>query len=186
MSKSYILGCDPGFTGAFAFLAPDGEVLGVLDMPLVETQGKRKLAFDEDGQPFYRTTVLREIDAKAVKAYMEECLRISEGNLVFVQESVWARPQDGRSSIAKLLLGAGIVQGVAAGLGLKTLLPAPATWKAAMKLGADKKLSLALVNKLFPAASHFWKRFKDHNRAEAALLAAWGYNQVNKAHLGPR
>ena len=56
---------------------------------------------------------------------------------------------------------------------------APSTWKAKLKLKADKQQSLDMALKLFP--THSFKRSTrckgpDHNLAEAALLAYYAGN----------
>lgn len=51
--------------------------------------------------------------------------------------------------------------------------PPPATWKKAMQLGPDKNKARAAAIKLFPFLKGDLARVKDHNRAEALLLAAY-------------
>jgi crossover junction endodeoxyribonuclease RuvC len=52
----------------------------------------------------------------------------------------------------------------------------PAEWKRALKLpGLDKSASLEMARELWPEATCF-SRAKDHNRAEAALLAYYVYS----------
>lgn len=51
--------------------------------------------------------------------------------------------------------------------------PTPAVWKKAMQLGPDKNKARAAAIKLFPFLKDDLARVKDHNRAEALLLAAY-------------
>jgi crossover junction endodeoxyribonuclease RuvC len=47
----------------------------------------------------------------------------------------------------------------------------PAKWKKALKLDREAETSLCLARELYPDSQSFLKRKKDHNRAEAILLA---------------
>jgi len=50
----------------------------------------------------------------------------------------------------------------------------PGVWKAHMGVTHDKETSLKKARELWPESAHFFKRQKDHGRAEAALLAEYG------------
>ena len=52
---------------------------------------------------------------------------------------------------------------------------APVVWKRAMRVTSDKASSLSRANELFGPdnAAQWWPLKKHHNRAEAALIAAW-------------
>lgn len=51
----------------------------------------------------------------------------------------------------------------------------PSVWKSVMGLTKDKKKSLALARELFPMAADLLTKVKDHDRAEALLLAEYAY-----------
>ena len=84
---------------------------------------------------------------------------------------------DAELAVFSLGYSAGTVGGVVASLGIPSLYVAPATWKRAMGLGADKARSQALASQMFPTMAGHWALAKHHNRAEAALLAAYGAKQ---------
>ena len=48
---------------------------------------------------------------------------------------------------------------------------APSVWKKAMQLNTSKENSRLRAIEMFPKFEHFFTRKRDHNRAEAALLA---------------
>lgn len=58
----------------------------------------------------------------------------------------------------------------------------PSVWKSAMGLSKDKKKSLLLARSLFPLASDLLQRSKDHDRAEALLLAEYAHWHLSGAH----
>ena len=55
---------------------------------------------------------------------------------------------------------------------------APQRWKKAFALGSDKAMALETARRLYPGAAAELKRQKDHNRAEAVLLAHWGRGEL--------
>ena len=68
--------------------------------------------------------------------------------------------------------------GVLAGFGIPTTVVTATVWKRDMKLNQDKELSRKRAIELFPAFATMFARKKDHNRAEAALLAVWLERQL--------
>lgn len=50
----------------------------------------------------------------------------------------------------------------------------PSKWKAALAVEKDKAAAVRRASEFYPDHSHLWQRVKDHDRAEAALLAAYG------------
>ena len=69
------------------------------------------------------------------------------------------------------MYSAGIVMGVLQALKIEVLRSKPNVWKPALGLSSDKKKSLALAKKTFPAYKSYFNRAMDDGRAEAALLA---------------
>jgi hypothetical protein len=61
-----------------------------------------------------------------------------------------------------------------AALQIRTHLVAPAIWKKHFRLDPDKEKSRALALRLFAASPEHFSRKRDHNRAEASLLAVYG------------
>jgi crossover junction endodeoxyribonuclease RuvC len=90
---------------------------------------------------------------------------------VAVVEQVGAMPKQGVSSMFKFGMGCGLIRGVLAGAGVPIISVTPAKWKKHFSLNSDAEKSRALAIRRFPAAP--LARRKDHNRAEALLLALW-------------
>ncbi len=144
-----ILGCDPGKSGAIAVLAPDGS-LDVVDMPV---SGK-------------------DVDEAALALAVSRLVGIGPAH-AFI-EAVHAMPKQGVSSTFAFGQAYGALRGVLAGAGISRTLITPAVWKRAVKVGAHKDAARARASELFPAQAGLWSRVKDHNRAEAALIAWYG------------
>lgn len=91
-----------------------------------------------------------------------------------VIERVSAMPGQGLSSSTRFVGSMYLCQGIAVGLGMRVKLVTPAAWKRKMGLTSDKERSRAEALRLWPECAHLFKRKGDHDRAEAALLAQWG------------
>ena len=153
------VGIDPGLTGAWAAIRGDGTFICVQDLPVMRDG---KLGWI-DGSEFYSQLLLMKT--------REEPSVASEISVML--ERIVPMPQNGR-------LGA-FSQGCTLGSILSTLqifrarieLVTPAHWKRRYNLTSDKEMSLNKARMLFPAAD--LTRKKDHGRAEALLLANYGY-----------
>lgn len=154
----YILGVDPGASGAFAFLNPDGALETVIDMPTVLV----KVANTE------RNRVSAALLVAALTPYK---------GLVSLAVLEKVGGLTGQSASAAFTFGyaCGIVEGVLAGLEFPVTLVTPQTWKKRMALAsADKGLARQMAMRLWPAQADHFKRVKDDGRAEACLLAKYG------------
>ncbi len=91
-------------------------------------------------------------------------------------EKVHAMPGNGVSSMFSFGENFGFWQGVLTTLKLPHTLVSPQTWKRVMMMdmGKEKEASVTRAIQLFPATAPFLQRKKDHNRADALLLAAYG------------
>lgn len=146
-----ILGVDPGLSGACAFFFPsEPHLISVYDMPIAGG----------------------EIDAVTLAQRIEQ-LRPD----MCILERASTRPGQGISSSGKFMQSYGTIRGVIAALRVPLHIVTPSTWKGYFKLGKDKDRSRARALELWPASQHFG-RVKDHNRAEAALLARYGAEVV--------
>ena len=145
-----IIGIDPGFTGAIAFLRKNDLV--IYDLPIRMIKGKRQI--DEN-----------ELH-KILKAYL-----YSNNIKYAVLEDVWVMPNQGIVSSGRFMYNAGILLGALAAYDVTIIKTKPGVWKSALGLSKDKKKSLALAKKLFPAYKDYFRLMKHDGRAEAALIA---------------
>lgn len=145
---SFLIGIDPGTSGAVAMMGKDG--WRIADCP----KKKAQRGFDSD------------VDAMAA------LLRPAANNgSRCVIEQVHSRPGEGVSSAFKFGLNYGAWLGVLAALNIEAFPVHPARWKRAMDLlGADKEASREKARKLVPHLEEWLDRKKDHGRAEAVLL----------------
>jgi crossover junction endodeoxyribonuclease RuvC len=153
------IGIDPGLTGAIA-TNDDGYVY---DIPVVARGG----------------VVKHEVDAGALAA-MLRAIKIAakatdDEGCTAVLERTSAMPGQGVGSMFSMGDTRGVIRGVLAALEIPYVEVAPSAWKAKLGLtGADKEASRALAKKLYPEMALLLARKKDHNRAEALLLAYYG------------
>lgn len=151
MADTCIMGVDPGSSGAIAFYYPDyPQRVAVYDTP----------------------TVGKEVNCPALL----QLIQIHAPELAIV-ELVHAMPKQGVSSVFSFGLSYGMARGVIAAALVPSFLVSPTKWKKHFALDADKEKARALAISKWPECAHFARK-KDHGRAEAALLALYGYQVV--------
>jgi crossover junction endodeoxyribonuclease RuvC len=150
-----ILGIDSGNTGCLAYY--DGTELLLWDMP---TFNKEK-GVDLDVNKIYK--IFKDADCE--KCYIEKTV---------------AMPKISGKAAYSMGKGEGILITCCVALDLPYTLVRPAEWKKAMQCPAEKDASRQRASQLLPAFSHNWDRKKDHGRAEAALIALYGFKNETK------
>jgi crossover junction endodeoxyribonuclease RuvC len=150
MDDEIIFGCDPGLSGAGAFVNAAGDLLDVFDLPVA---GLGKAA---------------RVDA----ANLAELIRAIAPTRAIV-EHVGARPGQGVSSMFRFGQATGVIAGVLGAMLVPVEWVAPARWKKAMRLDAEKETSRLRALETWPAHAKDFARKKDHGKAEAALLALY-------------
>lgn len=158
----YIIGIDPGLTGAIAILTPTGTFVAVRDMPIkVSGSGKAK--------------VKNEVDAEMLTELLLHCVA-PDGSMresTLYLEQVASFRDQGVAGVFSFGHSYGIVKGVAAALGLPLVLIRPAVWKKEFGLLKQKKdAARTYAIQLYPLAP--LERKKDCGRADAILIARYG------------
>ncbi len=144
----YILGIDPGLSGALGFYwSARPDQAAAEDMPVA-------------GGEIDPVTLARRIAQRRPVVAVVEC--------------VSARPRQGVASTFKFGTAYGAVRGVLGALQVPVHLVTPGLWKRHYRLRSDKEDARALALRLFPATAACFHRRKDHGRAEAALIARYG------------
>lgn len=156
-----IIGIDPGITGAIAAIDHRGS-RGLIDMPTMERSGTG--------------SVRNQVSGPGLAEVLKVLTRDRDKNeiMVFI-ERVNAMPKQGVATMFSIGHSCGMIEGVVCGLGLAHQLVTPQEWKKAMKLakGSDKNAARSMAQRLYPGAElHL---VKHHNRAEAILIARYGY-----------
>lgn len=147
-----ILGVDPGLQGALA--SWDGKQLIIIDVPIVKARSRGN-----------------EINLPALTDVVH---KLAPFNIAYVERNS-VRPKEGIASAQKNGLVAGMLLGCIAMCCRQINRPTPNQWKKVMKLTKDKEYSITRAIEEFPDYHDLFARKKDHGRAEAALLALYGY-----------
>jgi len=154
--QMFIIGIDPGASGAVAILEKSGKLVHVFDMPSLEIMAGGKA----------KKRVSPEMLADELKLYADQ-------GATAVVEQVGAMPGQGVSSMFAFGESFGLAKGVLAGLRIPTSTVTPGKWKKAMGVNAGKDGSRAKAAQLWPSQAGEFKRVKDDGRAEACLIAEW-------------
>lgn len=175
-----VLGIDPGVTGAWAVIETGAGVVS----PIVGRSASTQERGSGNNLLIWR---VGDLDTTPIKLSKRITHRLDADKLFHLIRELG--PLD-RIVVERLHASPGVTSGTAFSLGWsggvldavldlsgwprhKILSPAPATWKRALMVPADKHAARRRATTLFGTDKH-WKREKDHNRAEAALLALWG------------
>jgi len=152
---SYVIGIDPGISGAIAvFDWYTKKLVEIIDMPTLEVESGK--------------TKKRHISAVSLANYL---VGFTDTHIVI--EKVGAMPGQGVTSMFNFGRSAGIIEGVVAALEMPHTYVTPATWTKAVGRAAGKDASRMRAMELFPSKADLFKRAKDDGRADAALIAYW-------------
>ena len=148
---SRIVGIDPGLNGAFALL-DEAKLVNLDDMP---THNKR-------------------VSGRLVAEILDRW-----GPDYCVIEDVHSMPKQGVASSFLFGLNTGIVIGAVQATGIPMVKISSGRWKMQMGLrGKPKDASRGLAMELWPDFADWFKRKKDADRAEAALIGRWYCHQL--------
>lgn len=168
----YLIGIDPGYTGAIGILDGKGKFVAVYDMPVIEKEtGKTKIVNLKRVKE-----TKREVDGVGVRDILKPYKTNSKG----IIEAVHAMPEQGVTSVFNFGCGYGVVLGVMQCLDLSPYKVPPNKWKSDLGLNSDKVLSIELALELFPEAKSQLTLKKHNGRAEALLIAFWSYHNDKK------
>lgn len=176
----YVLGVDPGLSGAIAVIAARLEA-GEKRLELVGLWDSAYLMHPT--KPGKKVT-----DAVKWVANLHEAVYLETQGMMGAQridrnevcrlavlEKVHASPKMGASSAFNFGAGFGLIQGALLAYSAPIRLVDPSVWKIHLGLmGKNKDDSRFLAQITFPGKEYLFKRKCDDGRAEAALLAVWG------------
>ncbi|GAV62140.1 hypothetical protein CFOL_v3_05664 [Cephalotus follicularis] len=162
-NADWVIGIDPDLSGALALLKTDrsGSSAQVFDSPYLPVLvGKR---------------IRKRLDAKS----MVQLIRSFDapiGTTAYIEQSI-PYPQDGKQGWWSGGFGYGLWIGILVASGF-SVVPVPSLlWKNEFELcggGSSKDESRRMASTLFPSLSSLLTRKKDHGRADALLIAAYG------------
>lgn len=161
---NFVIGVDPGMTGAVAYfkILQDAslELIGCRDVPIMKASGK-----GNEIDPYELAGLFRPFEGITRMVYVER------------QQSM-----PGQSAPATFKAGR-TYQAILQCCGCYRLpmkLLTPKSWKSKLGLSKDKNLSRSTAVYKWPNHADLFKRVKDADRAEAALVAHVGYYLVDK------
>ncbi|MDO8595931.1 MAG: hypothetical protein Q7R45_04825 [Sulfuricaulis sp.] len=158
-----VIGIDIGLSGALAAISASG-LVAVIDMP---TMAKGK----GGGR------VKNEVDPAALNRLLREwCGQCGGDEVLVVIEQVSSMPGQGVAGMFSLGDSKGAVRGVVAARGYATTWVTASAWKRHFGLPPAKELARARAIQLYPEAA--LGRKKDHGKAEAILIARFGWETL--------
>jgi crossover junction endodeoxyribonuclease RuvC len=149
-----ILGIDPGLSGGIAIIS--GSQIELLETIPTEAKGG---------------FIKRQVDAQK----LSNILRVYPISVCYL-EKVSSRPGQGVGSVFSFGDTYGTIRGVLGALNIPTYHVLPQKWKKELKI-SDKEDSLKASQSLFEGLKF---RKKDHNIAEALLIAYYGQQERKK------
>ncbi|EEF31549.1 conserved hypothetical protein [Ricinus communis] len=163
VGSNWVIGIDPDLSGALALLKIDdsGCSAQVFDSPHLKVLvGKR---------------IRKRLDAKSIVQLLHS-FDAPLGTTAYIEQSI-PFPQDGKQGWWSGGFGYGLWIGILVASGF-SVVPVPSlAWKNVFELSGSKFSkddSRKVASTLFPSLSSLLKRKKDHGRAEALLIAAYG------------
>jgi hypothetical protein len=162
-SFSMLGAIDPGLSGALVIVDHAGALVALADTPTLALHIARGTRHDYDVPGMV-------------------ALVVPYAGLHVVIEASQPMPGQGTRSMFTIGYGYGLWLGILAALQVPYTPVRPAVWKKAVGLGKDKEQARLRAQQLFPTAD--LRRKKDHGRAEALLLAWWGWSHRATASGG--
>ena len=157
----YIIGIDPGISGAICFFE-DGKIIDVIEMPSM-AEGKKNKRQVNGNQLF------NEISSRLLESNQDK-VRV-------VVEHVTAMPGQGVTSMFNFGQSFGVIKGICSAMQLPIYFVRPTKWKKYFNLiKTSKDASRSRAIEIFPKFSEKLKRKKDTNKADAILIASYYYN----------
>ncbi|GMI81627.1 Monokaryotic Chloroplast 1 [Hibiscus trionum] len=161
--STWVIGIDPDLSGAMALLKTDssGCSAQVFDSPYLPVQVGNK--------------VRKRLDARSI-VHLLKGLEAPIGTAAYIEQSI-PFPKDGKQGWWSGGFGYGLWIGILVASGFSVVPVSSLSWKKEFELagaGSTKDDSRRLASTLFPSLSDMLKRKKDHGRAEALLIAAYG------------
>tara|TARA_B100000427_G_C15475326_1_gene580495 strand:- start:131 stop:625 length:495 start_codon:yes stop_codon:yes gene_type:complete len=157
----YIIGIDPGISGAICFFE-NGKVLDAIEMPSMAEGKKSK----------------RQVNGSQIYNELESRIKNLDKKEVFVVvEQVSAMPGQGVTSMFNFGQSFGVIKGICSAMQLSIHFVRPAKWKKYFNLiKTEKDASRAKAIEIFPYISSKLTKKKDSNKADAILIASFFNN----------
>lgn len=157
------VGIDPGLTGAAAFVDSRG-TCAIRDLPTVALSG--------DG------LIKRRIDGGALARILRDFCPVGEPCVVAIEavHTIGGKANNAVQTQGSLMRTLGAIEAVLEVLRLQFTAVDPQTWKGFYGLDAEKRAAIQKALTLYPGAP--LALVKDHNKAEALLIAHWALRSL--------
>lgn len=156
-----VLAVDPGVTGAYAIVRRHKR--SVITAMVSDTPVRPNEGLERGKETLLNISSLEEILLDPH----------TEIDIIVIEKLIWMRTDGATAMIAGINYGRWTA--VLERLGVPLFEVYPRTWKRSMGVTSDKGNSLDLAKAIFPELSDKLTRKKDHDRAEALLLADYAY-----------
>lgn len=163
MERPYVIGIDPGSPLTMVMLNPEGQWVAHAGGPVVATKAK---------------VGWLNCDTKVTGLLRKWDEHTRGVGLVAVVENVGPMPGEGIVSACKFAGSIWLVKGILTALDIPYTMTTPQEWKRGLKLTRDKGASVELARTLFPDKAWRVQHKKDHDFAEAALLAHYHQSKL--------
>ena len=161
----YIIGIDPGISGAICFFK-DGKVVDLIEMPIMAEGKKNKKQVN--GSQIYNE-ILKKVN------------KLETNDIRVIVEQVSAMPGQGVTSMFNFGQSFGILKGICSAMQLPIFFVRPAKWKKYFNLiNSEKDASRTRAIEIFPHFSSQLSKKKDANKADAILIASFYYETHKK------
>ena len=157
----YIIGIDPGISGAICFFE-NGNIIDVIDMPSMAEGKKNK----------------KQVNSAQIHNEIRSRIKnVPKDNISVVIEQVSAMPGQGVTSMFNFGQSFGVLKGICASMQLSMYFVRPAKWKKYFNLiKTEKEASRTKAIEIFPQISGKLSKKKDVNKADAILIARFFNN----------
>lgn len=152
-----ILGIDPGMGGALASISD-----------------KEKIIYD---MPTFQVTVNGGLRRKIDVPKLIKIIKTDAPTHVFI-EKVNAQPGNGAAHAFTYGFGCGVIEAAVVSCNVPFTYVTPVVWKKVMSCPKDKDGARLRASQLMPDMAHNWDLKKHDGRAEAALIALYGWEKT--------
>ena len=154
----FIIGIDPGISGAICFME-NSKIIEVIDMPSM-AEGKKNKKQVNGSQVFNEITKhIKDKELNEIKVVIEH---------------VSAMPGQGVTSMFNFGQSFGILKGICSAMNLSMYFVRPMKWKKHFNLiNSSKDASRTKAIEIFPYFSKNLSKKKDANKADAILIASY-------------
>lgn len=155
----YYVGVDPGATGAMCVLNAQAEVLVLDRLPTIKARRSRNI-----------------LNHSSIMGYLSSLKYYGTVVTIYV-EDIWAQPTQGvKAAFTYGYCYAQLLTAIETS-GLPLNFVKPAEWQKMFSVPRGKPGSITIVKQMYPDLSDIFRPKNSHNKAEALLIARYGWEK---------